>query len=107
MDINHYAYSVDWEADDEIYIARVVEFPSLAAHGATHEEALAELRFVVGEVVAELADNGDPVPVALSERAYSGKFNVRLPKDLHRELVLAAYRQGVSLNQYVLRKLSR
>ena len=42
-----------------------------------------------------------------SYQEYSGKFNVRLPKSLHRSLVDAAARDGVSLNQYVVMLLSR
>ena len=29
----HYLYTVGWSEDDEAYVARVAEFPSLAAHG--------------------------------------------------------------------------
>ena len=40
-----------------------------------------------------------PEPVELSR--YSGKFVVRLPKSLHRDLAIAAEREGVSLNTWV------
>lgn len=38
---------------------------------------------------------------------YSGKVLVRLPRSLHRRLSEAAAIEGVSLNQYILYKLSR
>jgi hypothetical protein len=38
---------------------------------------------------------------------YSGKFLLRIPKSLHLELVEAAKHENISLNQYVLFKLSR
>lgn len=41
-----------------------------------------------------------------SYQDYSGKFNVRLPKSLHRALADAATQDGVSLNQYVVMLLS-
>ena len=41
-----------------------------------------------------------------SYQDYSGKFNVRIPKSLHRALVDAASQDGVSLNQYVVMLLS-
>lgn len=41
-----------------------------------------------------------------SHQEYSGKFNVRLPKSLHRALADAAAQDGVSLNQYVVMLLS-
>ncbi|NMA11666.1 MAG: toxin-antitoxin system HicB family antitoxin [Chloroflexi bacterium] len=37
----------------------------------------------------------------LKEREFSGKLNVRIPKNLHRDLSLEAKTQGVSLNQYI------
>lgn len=37
---------------------------------------------------------------------YSGKILVRLPRSLHKRLALAAEIEGVSLNQYILYKLS-
>ena len=41
-----------------------------------------------------------------SYQEYSGRFNVRIPKSLHRALVDAASQDGVSLNQYVVMLLS-
>ncbi len=46
-----------------------------------------------------------PRPSYLDE--YSGKFNLRLPRSLHRSLAEAAGREGVSLNQYVVSLLAR
>ncbi len=38
---------------------------------------------------------------------YSGRILVRIPKSLHRQLAQDAKREGISLNQYALYKLSR
>lgn len=38
---------------------------------------------------------------------YSGRVLVRLPRSLHRRLTEAAAIEGVSLNQYILYKLSQ
>ncbi|MBF0310825.1 MAG: type II toxin-antitoxin system HicB family antitoxin [Magnetococcales bacterium] len=46
------------------------------------------------------------IPVAPSRRKYSGQFNVRIAKDLHRRLAIEAERQGVSLNAWVSNKLA-
>ncbi len=43
-----------------------------------------------------------PKPENLELHYFSGKFTLRLPKSLHRELALEAEEQGVSLNQYIL-----
>nr|WP_302848012.1 toxin-antitoxin system HicB family antitoxin [Paenibacillus sp. OK003] len=43
----------------------------------------------------------------MGEDKYSGKFNLRVPRSLHRQLVERAAAEDVSLNQYCLYKLSR
>ena len=42
----------------------------------------------------------------MSDRAYSGKFNLRVGEALHRDLAIRAAEERLSLNQYVVRKLS-
>jgi predicted HicB family RNase H-like nuclease len=39
------------------------------------------------------------------EKPFSGKFLVRLPPEVHREIMTEARRQGKNLNAYVLEKL--
>jgi predicted HicB family RNase H-like nuclease len=41
----------------------------------------------------------------VADRPYSGKFNLRAGESVHRELAIQAAEDGMSLNQYVLRKL--
>ena len=53
-----------------------------------------------------MATNGEDVPQPLSERKYSGTFNVRIGEHLHRDLVIHATEEHMSLNQYVVRKLA-
>jgi hypothetical protein len=49
---------------------------------------------------------GRDIPLPSTPSSYSGKFNVRLPRALHRRLSHSAGREGVSLNQYVVSILS-
>jgi predicted HicB family RNase H-like nuclease len=70
-------------------------------------EALAGLADVVRDVLADLTASGEPIPEPLSERAYSGKFLVRVPAGVHRRLVLEAAEQHVSLNRLVSDRLAR
>lgn len=105
--IDECQFVVEWEPDDRVFVARVTEFPSLAAHGESQEEALREIREVVNAVVADLKANGEPVPVPLSLRQYSGKLQLRMPPDLHRRLASEAERSGISLNQLINLKLAQ
>jgi len=102
-----YEYRVFWSQEDKAYIAKATEFPSLAAHGNTPEQALKEIQFVVKEVLEDLAQNKQEPPLPLSLKKYSGKLNVRMPEYLHRELVSEAHWQNVSLNQLIVSKLAR
>jgi predicted RNase H-like HicB family nuclease len=64
--IHKYEYRVSWSEADEAYIARVVEFPSPTTHGNTPQQAISELHFVVEEVVKDLEENGESVPIPIS-----------------------------------------
>lgn len=45
--------------------------------------------------------------VKAEDKTYSGRISVRIPKELHKELIKAAAENNVSLNQFILYKLSR
>jgi antitoxin HicB len=59
----------------------------------------------VAWISGELEDGHDIPPPTYPEE-YSGKFNLRVPRFLHRRLAESAEREGVSLNQYVVGLLS-
>jgi predicted RNase H-like HicB family nuclease len=52
-------------------------------------------------------EEGLDVPLPSLPESYSGRFNVRISRTLHRQLAEAAVRQGISLNQYVATLLAR
>ena len=104
---DHYTYRVTWSEDDAEHVGLCVEFPSLSWLAATPETALGGIRTLVAEVVADLAQNGEPIPDPLATRPYSGKFLVRVPPDVHRDLAIEAAEAGVSLNRLASLKLRR
>jgi predicted HicB family RNase H-like nuclease len=65
-----------------------------------------EIRTAVELVLEDLAESGKPMPEPLGKKSFSGNFNTRIPKHLHRRLAIEAAREGVSLNQLVVSKLS-
>jgi predicted HicB family RNase H-like nuclease len=101
----HYQYSVAWSDEDQAYIGRVAEFPSLAAHGASMEEALREIRTAVAGALEDMEECGEKIPEPFSKRTYSGRINVRMAEHVHRQLAVEARQQGVSLNQWINTKL--
>ena len=52
-------------------------------------------------------EDGQPIPEPIEAESYSGKFVVRVPRSLHRQLVEAAERDNVSLNTFVTAALAR
>jgi antitoxin HicB len=52
------------------------------------------------------AEMGQDLPAPTFPEEFSGKFNVRMPRSLHRDLVHLAADEGVSLNQLVVSLLS-
>ena len=59
-----------------------------------------------GGSVGQLEMVPPAVPEPLSERSYSGKFNLRVGEGLHRRLAIRAAEEHLSLNQYVVQRLS-
>ena len=101
-----YAYRVLWSEEDQEYVGLCAEFPSLSWLESTQEKALKGIRRLVVECIADLKVNGEDVPQAISTKQYSGKFMVRVPPEVHRQLALQAAESGVSLNRVVSSKLS-
>ena len=106
MKTNHYTYRVTWSPEDGEHVGTCVEFPSLSWLAKTPEAALAGIRRVVTKAVIDLKAHGEPIPLPLAEKNYSGEFRVRIPPQLHRTLALQAAEQGVSLNRLASAKLA-
>lgn len=103
---DHYTYRVTWSSEDEEYVGLCAEFPSLSWLDKTPERALAGIRTIVAEAVADMRASGETIPVPSAERKYSGKFVVRVPPETHRQLAVEAAEAGVSLNRIASAKLA-
>ena len=103
---DHYTYRVTWSEDDREYVGLCAEFPSLSWLAASPEAALRGIRRVVADVVADMKRSKESVPEPLASRKFSGKFMVRVPPDVHRELTVEAAEAGVSLNRLASAKLA-
>jgi predicted RNase H-like HicB family nuclease len=89
----------------------VVEFPDLpgcVTQAETLDEVVPMARDAF-EIWMESAWGQEDleIPPPSYPEEYSGRFNLRLPRSLHRKLAEAAERDGVSLNTYVGEVLAR
>ena len=83
-------------------------FPPMArsavGYGPTPQEAIADLQKVVPLFLKMMDKTEQTLPEVVSEKDwddFSGKFNVRIAKMIHAQLVGLAEDQGVSLNSLV------
>jgi len=103
---DRYTYRVTWSGDDKEYVGLCAEFPSLSWLARTPEAALKGIRKVVAELVKDMRETAEAVPEPIASRHYSGKFMVRVPPEVHRNLAIQAAEAGVSLNRLASLKLS-
>ena len=104
---DRYTYRVTWSETDSEYVGLCAEFSSLSWLASTPEAALKGIRKVVVDVVVDLAANGESIPKPIAAKFYSGKFGVRVPPALHRQLALEVAEAGISLNRLASTKLGK
>ena len=102
-----YTYRVMWSEDDEEFVGLCAEFPSLSWLAASPEATLKGIRSVVHKCLKDIETTGEDIPPAIATKSYSGKFMVRVPPEVHRQLAVVAAESGVSLNRVVSAKLAR
>jgi antitoxin HicB len=104
-------YTIEVIRDDDEenpgWVARVVELPGCITQGDTFEELGEMIEDAMRGWIEVALEDGIPIPEPRPVEEYSGKFVVRVPKSLHRELVESAVREGVSLNAFVSAALGR
>ena len=94
------------DEDGVHYIGKVLEIDGCMGDGETEALAIESLNDSLEVILESMLEHGDHIPEPVAEDNFSGKFIVRLPKSLHRRLVFESQKEGISLNQYALYKLS-
>lgn len=90
----------------QYYVATVLELDGCMGTGDSYEEAYRDVLEAMEGFIETKLKNGFEVPRPVDVEEYSGKFVVRIPKSLHQKLSIEATKEGVSLNQLALYKLS-
>jgi predicted HicB family RNase H-like nuclease len=92
--------------DDGDWLAHFEELPNVSAFGSSPEGALEELIEAWEAMKESYVSHNEPIPVAPAKKEYSGQFNVRIDRRIHRSLAVEAAQAGISLNALVAQKLS-
>ncbi len=98
------------EINDEsghYFYGRIMELDGCQSTGDTLDELYNNLNEALEGYIETKLENNLEIPRPANQEDYSGKFVVRIPKSLHMRLELEAEREGVSLDQYALYKLTR
>lgn len=107
FDPYRYLVNIVWSTEDEAYVATVPELEGCQTHGDTFEEATHMAAEAITAYVEALKKMGQPVPVPISEKEYSGKYLLRLGKELHRDIDLRAKRENKSIKAYIVERLKK
>ena len=103
LEYKGYHASIEYDADDDIFVGEVFGISdSLNFHGTTVEELKQMFQQSIDKYL-ELCEKIGKNP----DKEFRGSFNVRIPPELHKMAALAAAEQKITLNQYVLKAISK
>lgn len=97
----HIEVVYDTSGQEPGWFARVVELPGCMTQADTFEALGPMIQDAMRGWIEIGLEDGQPIPEPLPEEGFSGKFVVRVPRSLHRQLAECADRDGVSLNAFV------
>lgn len=97
---DRYLKIVEWSEEDQCYVGTCPGLMIGGVHGSDETKVYKELCQVVEEWIEIHEQDGEPLPPETAGREYSGKFVLRVGKDLHKQIAINAIRAGKSLNSY-------
>ena len=97
---DRYLKIVEWSNEDNCYIGRAPGLMLGGVHGDDEAEVYKDLCEAVEEWIEIYENDGDPLPAATAKKKYSGKFNLRVGKELHEQIAINALKRGESLNKF-------
>lgn len=101
----HYPVTVHEDSEGG-FVIEIEELPGCMTQADTFDEAFEAIEDARKVWIETAYHEGHDIPLPRDMEKYQGRFLVRLPRTLHRNLVRNAKREGVSLNQYVTSLLS-
>jgi predicted HicB family RNase H-like nuclease len=102
MDYKNYQAVVEFDAEDRIFTGRVVNTNDVIVFDGTSVDEL-EVAFhtAIDQYLQDCEALGKN-----PDKPFSGRFNLRIAPPLHRQIVMRAEQQGLSLNTFIERVLT-
>ena len=97
MEYKGYMGMVEYDAEAKIFHGDIINTRDIITfQGATVKEIEQAFKDSINDYITWCKEEGvEP------EKPYSGKFNVRLPPELHRQIAILAKKKRISLNSFV------
>jgi predicted HicB family RNase H-like nuclease len=97
MEDRGYLGSVEYDAQAKVFHGDIINTRDVITfQGTTVKEIEKAFKDSIDDYIAWCKEDGvEP------EKPYSGKFNVRLPPELHRQIAILAKKRRLSLNGFV------
>ena len=90
------------DMDEGGFVVSFPDLPGCFSCGETIDGAIANAQDAKKAWLEAAIEEGILINEPDDLESYSGQFKLRLPKSLHKELVLNSKKEGISMNQYCL-----
>lgn len=92
---------VFYPASEGGYVAEIPDLPGCLTQGDDMQDTLEMIEDAKAAWIDIAMQDGNEIPEPNSEtkEKYSGKFMVRIPKTLHKDIAVTAEKENVSINQ--------
>lgn len=103
MTVDGYSAKIEYDAEMDMFRGEILGLTGGADfYGKTPKELRAEFKKSLAVFLDVCKEKGiEP------RRSYSGKFNLRIPPELHQRLAIAAQAEGKSINMLAQEALAR
>lgn len=103
MTLEGHKAKIEYDPDLDLFRGEILGLNGGADfYGRTPDELREEFRKSLAVFLEVCEEKGIP-----PYRQFSGKFNLRVPSDLHSEIAIRAAAEGKSLNQWVIETLAQ
>jgi predicted HicB family RNase H-like nuclease len=103
MNYKGYEAIVEYDDVDKLFVGRVINTRDVIAFDGLSVGELEASFFAAVDEYLKDCDRLDKDP----DKPFSGRFNLRISPDLHRQVVICAEQEGVSLNAFVEKTLAQ
>jgi len=102
---DRYLKLVTWSEEDQCYVGSIPGWIDNCCHGDDEEKVYHELKGILEEWIKIYKKEKRPLPPETMKREYSGKFQLRLGRQLHKLIAIKALQAETSLNNFCVKKL--